>query len=131
MLAMFGLTDRTRVPTAAKARGLPRSNDEHKAEECQKVTQDSVVNRAPDVVFQTLAAEDGAVLLNLDSGEYHGLNPVGAKIWEMLESPMSEFELCRRIEEAFGTDAETAAQDVRSFVQQLVDRKLVHLSPRG
>lgn len=93
------------------------------------MTQDSVVNRAPDVVFQTLAAEDGAVLLNLDSGEYHGLNPVGAKIWEMLESPMSELELCRRIEEAFGTDAETAAQDVRSFVQQLVDRKLVHLSP--
>jgi hypothetical protein len=106
-------------------------NDKRKAEECQNVTQVPVINRAPDVVFQTLAAEDGAVLLNLGSGEYHGLNPVGAKIWEMLESPMSELELCRRIEEAFGTDAETAAQDVRTFVQQLIDRKLVHLSSRG
>ena len=95
------------------------------------MTQVTIVNRAPDVVFQTLAVEDGAVLLNLDSGEYHGLNPVGAKIWEMLESPMSEPELCRRIEDAFGTDAETAAQDVRTFVQHLIDRKLVHLSPRG
>ena len=95
------------------------------------MTQVSVINRAPDVVFQNLAAEDGAVLLNLGSGEYHGLNPVGAKIWEILERPMSEPELCRRIEEAFGTDSQTAAQDVGSFVQQLLERKLVHVTSGG
>lgn len=95
------------------------------------MTQVTVIKRAPDVVFQNLAAEDGAVLLNLGSGEYHGLNPVGAKIWEILESPMSEPELCRRIEEAFGTDPQTAAQDVGNFVQELLDRKLVHLTHGG
>ena len=33
----------------------------------------------------TLAEGEGGVLLHLDSGQYHGVNPVGLAIWELLE----------------------------------------------
>jgi len=32
----------------------------------------------PRVVYRDLAAEEGGVLLHLDSGQYHGLNALGS-----------------------------------------------------
>lgn len=93
------------------------------------MTANPVFRRTPDVVFQNLAGEDGAVLLHLTSGQYHTLNPVATRIWEILETPMDEEALKRRIEQEFEADAVTVAQDVRAFLESLLERKLVHRDP--
>ncbi len=86
----------------------------------------SVFMRTADVVFQNLAGEDGAVLLHLTSGQYHTLNPVATRIWEILETPMDEEALTRRIEEEFEADPATVAEDVRVFLDSLLERELVY-----
>jgi hypothetical protein len=41
--------------------------------------------RNENVAFRRLAAGEGGVLLQLESGEYHGINEVGCLIWELLD----------------------------------------------
>jgi hypothetical protein len=76
-------------------------------------------------VCQNLANDEGAVLLNLDTGVYFGLNPVGARIWELLETPRSEAELQASIAEELELDPEVALMDVREFLASLSERKLL------
>ena len=90
-----------------------------------------VIKRAADVVYQALSGEDGAVLLHLGSGQYHTLNPVGARMWEILESPMSEEELGHRVIAEFDASAEDLAKHVETFLQELLDRNLVQLGDTG
>lgn len=92
------------------------------------MTATAVITRTADAVFQNLAGEDGAVLLHLGSGQYHTLNPVAARIWELLETPMTESELTRLIVAEFEAGDEAVAQDVKTFLGELLDRKLVHVS---
>ena len=90
-----------------------------------------VIRKADDVVFQNLGGDEGAVLLHMGSGQYHTLNPMGARIWEILENPVSEPELTRMIEAEFDTGDEPVGQDVRAFVQDLLARRLVQLDPEA
>ncbi len=86
-----------------------------------------VICRTPGVVSQTLAGDEGSVLLNLDTGVYHGLNPVGTRIWELLETPRTEAELRKCIAQEFEVEPEVASTDVRAFLESLDERKLVQL----
>ena len=95
------------------------------------MTTTPLIKRTADVVFQNLDGKDGAVLLHLGSGQYHSLNPVGARIWEILEKPMSEEQLTRQIVAEFEASDDMVAQDVTSFLKELVDRKLVEVGAEG
>jgi PqqD family protein of HPr-rel-A system len=87
-----------------------------------------VIERSADVISRTLAGDDGAVLLHLGTGQYHTLNPVGSRIWELLESPLTELELNRRLVEEFDADQDSLAHDIRTFIQELLDRNLIKRS---
>jgi hypothetical protein len=87
----------------------------------------TVIERASDVVFQTLAGEEGAVLLHVGTGQYHTLNPVATRIWELLESPRTESELSRHLQGEFETGGESLEVDLRTFLQELSVRNLIHL----
>lgn len=88
---------------------------------------DKVIKRATDVVYQALGGEEGAVLLHLGSGQYHTLNPVGARMWEILESPMGKTELGQRVIAEFDASAQDVARDVETFLQELLERNLVQV----
>ena len=79
----------------------------------------------PRVSFRDLAEEEGGVLLHLDTGAYHGLNPVGVMIWRLLDGVRTPAviaaELSQRIEDA----PEDLDADVRRFLSELRDRDLV------
>lgn len=47
------------------------------------MTLDSIVRVSDDVLFENLDGE--GVLLNLKTGVYLGLDPVGTRVWQILE----------------------------------------------
>ena len=47
------------------------------------ILESSVVVASPDQISSDLG--DEAVILNLKSGVYHGLNEVGAKVWAFIQ----------------------------------------------
>jgi hypothetical protein len=71
--------------------------------------------------------DDEAALLNLDTGVYYGLNPVGAYVWKLVQSPMTIGALRERLQTEFNIDATNAERDLRTFVEQMVDAGLVNL----
>lgn len=71
--------------------------------------------------------DDDAVVLSLRDGVYYGLNPVAARIWAMLGSPMRLGEIRDRLLDEYDVDAERCTRDLLEVVQQLLDWKLVDL----
>src|SRR4051794_18067016 len=65
-----------------------------------------------------LASE--AVLLSLQSGEYFGLNDVGASIWRLIQQPRSIGELRDELLIEFdGVDEHTCVLEVREFLERM------------
>lgn len=65
------------------------------------------------------------MLLHLDSGQYHGLNPVGLVIWELLEEPSTAAELIARLRERVEDPPPSLENDVLGFLTSLHERDLV------
>jgi hypothetical protein len=75
-----------------------------------------------DIISRMLDGE--AVILDLTSGEYFGLNETGARIWELLEQHDSD-EIARMLSQEFDVARDEAAAAVDGLIQQLLDKKLV------
>jgi hypothetical protein len=69
--------------------------------------------------------QDGAVLLDIEQGLCFSLNPVGAKIWEMVKDGYSLDEVTDILEEEFRLPRTQLASDVSDFLKQLEKMKLV------
>lgn len=66
------------------------------------------------------------VLLDLASGQYFGLDPVGGRIWELLsERPHDLKELCDQIEAEFDAPRERIETDLRALTEQLSEQELI------
>ena len=79
-----------------------------------------------DVLFQELQGE--AVLLNLKSGVYFGLDPVGTRIWQLF----ADHELLAEIAQTIVTEYDVAegrcSADLLKLVGDLEQQGLVTLS---
>lgn len=80
--------------------------------------------RSPDVVARSIDQE--AVLLDLASGRYFGLNATGAAIWDALEGGEADPEsIARDIASRFSAPEEQILADVRALLADLVQQNLV------
>ena len=79
-----------------------------------------------DAIFRALG--DEAVILNLASGTYFGLNAVALRIWQLID----QFGLLQAVRDAvvteFDVDPDTAARDLVNLIEQLSARGLVEIS---
>ena len=73
--------------------------------------------------------DDEMVLLNLDSGEYFGLNDTGTRVWELLADGKSRDQVVERLIEEFEVAAEVASSHVAKLCEELVTAGL--LAPGG
>jgi len=85
------------------------------------VTAEFVVKA--DVVARTVA--DEMILLDLETGIYFTLNPVGAVIWKSLEAGLGREAIIAAIVEQYDTDAPTASADFDEYIQALASEGLV------
>lgn len=81
------------------------------------------LRRADDVFAASL--DDTTLLLNAATGRYHGLNPVAARIWELLAEPTNQDELVARLVEEFEITPEACRDEVAAFLAGLRDRGLL------
>jgi len=63
--------------------------------------------------------EEGAVLLNMDSRLYYGLDPVGLEVFNLAQSVENAEALGGELEARFEVDREQAHSTAASFVSQL------------
>lgn len=81
---------------------------------------------SPDVL--TARADGAAVLLDLHSEQFLGLDDTGSTIWSAIESGGSINTIVSALAEEFDADRAQLEGDARSFVAELLTRGLVVLS---
>jgi hypothetical protein len=74
---------------------------------------------------------DEMVILDLDSSLYYALEPVGARIFELLQQPTRLDAVLQAMVAEFEVDAETARADLLALVDTLVAQKLVEACTRS
>ena len=90
------------------------------------ITPDSTVVAAKEQI--STQVDDEAALLNLRTGVYFGLDPMGAYIWQMLREPVKVKELTARLQNDYSNiDAEIVANDLRVFLERMLEAGLVEL----
>jgi hypothetical protein len=86
---------------------------------------DTTLNRNDELLHASVGAEE-CVMMSIEAGSYYGLNAVGSRIWELLESPKTVGQLCRQICEEFEVDEQTCEAAVVIFVDDLIKNRIVH-----
>jgi hypothetical protein len=86
---------------------------------------DKPLRRNPDVAFRELAEGEGGVLLHLVSGSYHGLNDVGALIWELVDGERTRADIVDAVRQRVDDPPPSLDDEVSSFIAALHERELV------
>jgi hypothetical protein len=90
-----------------------------------KLSLEAVVARRAEPL--TAPVDGDLVMLDTRRSVYFGLDPVGHRIWALLEQPRSVDALCTELQARFDVAEETCRADVLAFVEQLVEAELVEI----
>ena len=76
---------------------------------------------------QVMARQVGneSVILDLSSGTYYGLDPVGARMWQLMTEGQTLAQVCESMLAEYEVTREDIERDVLTLVQTLVDKQLV------
>jgi hypothetical protein len=101
--------------------GISRSSGE--AGDRVDVTSSMMYRAIKEQLSGDLGGE--AVILCLKTGKYYGLNVLGARIWELLQSPMSLSEIEEIILSEFEVEPKECRVEVNSFIGLLESEGLI------
>ncbi|WP_173012800.1 PqqD family protein [Niveispirillum sp. SYP-B3756] len=88
------------------------------------ITSETRISQAsPPPLFSEV--DDEVVMLDVISGCYYNLDPVGSDIWKRLQNVMSVGELCAALQRDYNADAETIQHDVIPWLDQMLERDLI------
>jgi Coenzyme PQQ synthesis protein D (PqqD) len=76
-----------------------------------------------DVLSRELDGE--AVLLDLRSGHYFGLNSTGSRVWAGLKDGKEADDIAQALVDEFDVDFDRAVVDTRAFIAALFERGLI------
>lgn len=76
-----------------------------------------------DVVAREVGGE--TMLLDLASGTYFGLDPVGGRLWAVLEQGGTVAQACEQIAADYDVSRDQLEADMLALVGQLVERRLL------
>ena len=91
------------------------------------VSLDSRISRNEAIVFTDL--DDTIVMMDVDEGQYYELDPVGARIWALLETGRAAADLCDALTAEFDVDPDTCRRDTLEFLQTAGSLRIVQVQP--
>jgi hypothetical protein len=84
---------------------------------------DDTFDIPPTVVARMVG--DEVVILDLDAGTYFGLDPVGARIWELIGEGLTLSNVRDRMLNEYDTQSDTLEQDILELIKALREESLV------
>ena len=71
---------------------------------------------------------DELVMMSAEKGNYIGLSEVGARIWELIDTPQDLDAVCAQLQNEFEVTPEVCRAEVESFLNQLVKHGAIALA---
>ena len=85
-----------------------------------------MVSRSQNMIAADVGNE--AVILDIQSGYFFQLNRTAARVWALIESPISAGALCAKMAETHSVDPALCRGDVIEFIADMRDRGLVAIA---
>lgn len=79
--------------------------------------------RNPNTIFKV--SDNTVYILDPNDNTLHTLNETASYIWETLNKPQTEAEICKKLIDTFEISVDEAKKDVAQFLQHLQSRKFV------
>jgi len=90
------------------------------------LTDEAIIVATKQQVSCDLGEE--AAILNMKNSVYYGLDPVGSRIWQLLQQPRSIAEIRDVIASEYDVSADRAESDLRELIGKLLSEGLVELT---
>jgi hypothetical protein len=87
---------------------------------------DCAVRLPQHVVYRTFVKE--TVVLNLQTGKYHGLNPTGGRMLQLLEKSPTVRDAAAQLADEYEQPIPEMERDLTSFCENLLERGLIETS---
>ncbi|MBW4596890.1 MAG: PqqD family peptide modification chaperone [Brasilonema angustatum HA4187-MV1] len=91
-----------------------------------KISESSIVVAAVEQISSDLGGE--AVILNLKSGVYHGLNEIGARIWNIIQQPKVVNDIKQTLLEEYEVEPKVCMRDILALLEELKAVDLVKVN---
>ncbi len=75
----------------------------------------------------TAPVDQDLVLMAPALDGYLAMDAVGRRVWELLESPLTVEELCRRLAGEYDATVERIAEDLTPFLRQMEEKGLIRV----
>ena len=86
----------------------------------------AIISIAPDQIASELGGE--AVILNLATGMYYGLNEVGARVWELIQQPCTVDSILHSLLAEYDVQPDVCEQDLTKMLVDMKDACLIEVS---
>ena len=91
------------------------------------ITLDTKFQLPEEVLFREIGGE--AVILNIKTGKYYGLNEMGARIWARLLEKGSLQAACQALLEEYDVSEAQLQADMLQLVEGLAEKGLLTVEP--
>ncbi len=85
----------------------------------------STIVRDTGIVFNQLDGE--TIMMSIENGEYYGMNAMGTRIWDLLETPRRVSEIRDALMPDFDVELEQCEKDILAFLNLMESRKVIKI----
>ena len=90
------------------------------------VSRGTAYQTSPNHLYSEVA--DEAVILDINSGVYYGLNSVGVDVWQWLQQPQTEAQIVDCLLTKYDVDKERANRDIRAILEEMLSVGLIEIA---
>ena len=83
----------------------------------KSISTESIVSQIEDIVTSDI--DDEKVMMSVEKGQYYNLDPVGSRVWELIDKPIKVSELIDALLLKYDVDRETCERDVLAFLEEI------------
>ena len=91
------------------------------------IKMQSIVARNDALITGDIDGE--LVMMSMVAGQYYSLDPIGTRIWNLLESEARVSDLCSALSNEFAVTEAQCEEDVLSFLDELLQHDIVNIKP--
>jgi hypothetical protein len=94
--------------------------------EIKNISEETKVKRINTTLTSNI--EDQTIMMNLEQGNYYGLNAVGNRIWELADQEISVKDICSALLKEYEVEEKHCKKVVLSFLGKMREAGLIIIS---
>jgi hypothetical protein len=91
----------------------------------ENISGKSIVRHIEDIIASNI--DDEKVMMSVERDEYFGLDPVGSRVWDLIDKPIRVTDLVDLLIPNYDVDRETCERDVLAFLEELQERGILQV----